>query len=253
MGRRSADETWDRLLQDIAEAPGIGLGIVTVGGLILYHNAEAARLHFGDAGMNVVGRRIDELYPPEWVEGRLAAYRRVVESGRTMLMRSLHRGVHIETTLRPIASEEGEEPTILLILRPGRTPDDAIPAQTEVLEHDAVSLGPLGVLTPRELEVLALIGRGQSAREIGTILGCSPRTVERHRDAIGKKLRKSDRVELALIAHAAGLELRDARRKRIEPLVGPGRMAERIFEPKAPNDSRGAAKNGARESQRGPH
>jgi DNA-binding CsgD family transcriptional regulator len=253
MGRQSADEAWIRVLRDLAEAPGIGLAIVTVSGMVLYHNAEASRLHFGDPALNLAGKRLDELYPAEWVEGRLAAYRKVVEHGRTMLMRSLHRGVHIETTLRPIVSEADEEPTVLLILRPGRTPDEAIPSETEVLEHDAVSLGPLRVLTPRELEVLALIGRGQSAREIGAILGCSPRTVERHRDAIGKKLHKSDRVDLALIAHAAGLELRDARRARVEPLVGPGRGAERIVEPKTPAEPRPAAKDEARESQRGPH
>lgn len=105
---------------------------------------------------------------------------------------------------------------ILVIAHEGKTADSELPEEVSVVQTETVELGPLSTLTPREIEVLALIGEGKSAKEIGEVLGCSHRTVERHRDAIGKKLQKHDRVELALIAQTAGLERRDAHAKRVD-------------------------------------
>ena len=110
--------------------------------------------------------------------------------------------------------------------------DYLVPEGMEVVESGTVDLGHLAVLTPRELEVLALIGQGQSAKEIASILNCSPRTVERHRDSIGKKLDKDDRVKLALVAKAAGLELRDAQLNRIT-LPSPGEATLHEVKPPA--------------------
>jgi PAS domain S-box-containing protein len=58
-----------------------------------------------------------------------------------------------------------------------------------------------GQLTPREKDVLRLIGTGATAREIGKTLGISPRTVEVHRAHIMRKFgarRLADLVRLAL-------------------------------------------------------
>jgi DNA-binding NarL/FixJ family response regulator len=43
-------------------------------------------------------------------------------------------------------------------------------------------------LTPREREVLGLIGRAHSTREIADALGCAPKTVDSHKRAICEKL-----------------------------------------------------------------
>lgn len=43
-------------------------------------------------------------------------------------------------------------------------------------------------LTPREREVLIAVARGQTNKEIAAELGISPRTVETHRDGLGRKL-----------------------------------------------------------------
>ena len=77
------------------------------------------------------------------------------------------------------------------------------------------SLGELEVLTPRELEILALIGHGLAIKEIAAILHRSPRTVEAHKQAIAGKLQETDRVKLARIALEAGLLIRDAARTRL--------------------------------------
>lgn len=66
-------------------------------------------------------------------------------------------------------------------------------------------LAQLDSLTAREREVLALLGRGLSMPEIARRLHRSPKTVESHRLALGRKLKASNRVELARIAITAGL------------------------------------------------
>jgi DNA-binding CsgD family transcriptional regulator len=60
-------------------------------------------------------------------------------------------------------------------------------------------------LTPREREILTLIAEGDSLAEIAHKLSRSLKTVESHRLSIGRKLKASNRVELAKIAIANGL------------------------------------------------
>ena len=66
-------------------------------------------------------------------------------------------------------------------------------------------LGPLSVLTERELEVLAFIGEGLPTAEIARRLHRSVRTIEWHRRSLGSKLKATNRVDLARIAIRAGL------------------------------------------------
>jgi DNA-binding CsgD family transcriptional regulator len=63
----------------------------------------------------------------------------------------------------------------------------------------------LDTLTPREREILALIAEGNSLPSIAQQLHRSLKTIESHRLSIGRKLRASNRVELARIAIAQGL------------------------------------------------
>lgn len=62
-----------------------------------------------------------------------------------------------------------------------------------------------GDLTPRELEVLALIAQGQSNREIATTLTISEKTVKTHVGNILSKLHLSDRTQAAIYAYKHGL------------------------------------------------
>ena len=63
----------------------------------------------------------------------------------------------------------------------------------------------LANLTRRETEVLGMIGRGMSLPEIAQVIHRSPKTVETHRLALGRKLGAANRVALARIAIRAGL------------------------------------------------
>jgi DNA-binding NarL/FixJ family response regulator len=64
---------------------------------------------------------------------------------------------------------------------------------------------PDTILTPREEEVLKLIAEGYSAREIGSTLGISAKTVDRHRTNTLAKLGLRDRLALTRYAIRAGL------------------------------------------------
>jgi DNA-binding NarL/FixJ family response regulator len=55
-------------------------------------------------------------------------------------------------------------------------------------------------LTSREAEVLMWTARGKSNRDIGTILGLSPRTVNKHLEQIFSKLGVDNRTSAALLA-----------------------------------------------------
>ncbi len=93
----------------------------------------------------------------------------------------------------------------------------AIPENQEidVIESEVVHLGPLDALSPRELEVLALIGQGQTSSRIGKTLHRSVRTVEQHSASIRRKLALRSRTEMAAIALRAGLTLEDAGKTRV--------------------------------------
>ena len=55
---------------------------------------------------------------------------------------------------------------------------------------------PANPLTRRELDVLRLLAKGNTNRQIADLLGLSPRTVENHRANLMGKLGLASRVEL---------------------------------------------------------
>ncbi|HST42846.1 MAG TPA: response regulator transcription factor [Conexibacter sp.] len=70
----------------------------------------------------------------------------------------------------------------------------------------AVSEGErLSEVTPREREVLALVGRGRSNDEIADALTLSPLTVKTHLARLFSKLGARDRAQLVVIAYETGL------------------------------------------------
>ena len=64
---------------------------------------------------------------------------------------------------------------------------------------------PLEQLTPREREVLALVGKGLSNDEIGDVLYMSTSTAKTHLNRAMVKLSVHDRAQLVIIAYETGL------------------------------------------------
>lgn len=70
---------------------------------------------------------------------------------------------------------------------------------------DGPPVPPLGDLTPREREVLALVAQGRANKEIASQLCISERTVKTHVSNILSKLQMEDRTKAALYAVKEGL------------------------------------------------
>ncbi|MGW1072031.1 response regulator [Streptomyces sp. NPDC002537] len=77
---------------------------------------------------------------------------------------------------------------------------DTAPVSPAVEPHDRVAQ-----LTPREREVLTLLGAGLSNREIAAELHLSPGTVKEHVSTVLAKLGTDNRVRAAVIAWQSGL------------------------------------------------
>jgi DNA-binding NarL/FixJ family response regulator len=80
---------------------------------------------------------------------------------------------------------------------------DATPTPSESLgvNPDASGLGPLFVrLSPREIEILDLVARGNSNKIIARKLSISDQTVKNHVSAILRKLEVNDRTEAVVYA-----------------------------------------------------
>jgi DNA-binding CsgD family transcriptional regulator len=61
------------------------------------------------------------------------------------------------------------------------------------------------LLTVREREVLSLIGRGRTTKEIAGILGISPATVGNHRKSLCRKLDMHSTAQLASFGSSMSL------------------------------------------------
>lgn len=75
----------------------------------------------------------------------------------------------------------------------------------QLRRRDDASCNPISTLTPRELEVMRLIAKGLSTKEIAGILHRSPKTIDAHRTSLMRKLNIDDRVELTRYAIREGI------------------------------------------------
>jgi len=83
--------------------------------------------------------------------------------------------------------------------------DGQAPAPAAETEDLGTSAGAGLGLTPRELEVLALVAEGRSNRQVGDALFISAKTASVHVSNILAKLGVASRVEAAAVAHRLGL------------------------------------------------
>lgn len=102
--------------------------------------------------------------------------------------------------------KRAEEAEILRAIRSVSQGDIYVhPSMTRALLHHEVTTErrrgePVEDLTPREVDVLRLLSKGNTNRQAAEILGLSVRTVENHRANLMGKLEASSRVELVSFA-----------------------------------------------------
>jgi FixJ family two-component response regulator len=63
----------------------------------------------------------------------------------------------------------------------------------------------IAMLTPREREVLELVIRGKTNKQVANVLGSTERTIKAHRHGVMEKLQVQTLAELVSIAERAGI------------------------------------------------
>ncbi|HYF14237.1 MAG TPA: LuxR C-terminal-related transcriptional regulator [Phycisphaerales bacterium] len=215
---------WHALHDD----PMTGLQIVSSEGVILYANDSAARLFLGEgaAAAIYVGRSASEYYDPATFAERVEYVAAVLRTGETRVLRSIFHGRQIVSRLSAVNVQRRDGPrerAVLVVSRPVEGDVSWLRRECPAyVDSRTISLGPLSSLSPRELQVLALISQGKSMSDIARELRRSVHTVHDHRKSIGRKLGLDDRVQLATIARQAGLRIEDAGLARAEmaPIAG---------------------------------
>lgn len=208
---------WNALVSD----PLTGVQVVRADGLLLFMNRPAAELFLGEGASpeDHVGRNARDYGQPGIIEERLAFLQAIAAEGRSRTVRSVYHGKQLLSTAHPFRATIGTTDTFFLVVT-HHVEGDVRPmmqraGEPPLLEARANQLGLLSTLSPRELEVLALIAEGMSLPEISRRLHRSVHTINDHRKAIGRKLGVDDRVRLAELARAAGLTTEDANRRRV--------------------------------------
>ena len=216
---RMNNEIWNNFTSD----PTTGVALVTLEGKMLYINDQSIRIFFNEDRDpdSIVGQSMYALgFSEEWARERIDLFQQIKDTGESILLRTVWHGKQQFSWMSLIqGDEEDGQDRILVITRRIAAGDEArhiLEGQHEVFNSNRIRLGELESLTPRELEVLALLGQGMTIKEIASALFRSVKTIENHRESIGRKLKKTRGVELACIANSAGLIVEDSTRKRDE-------------------------------------
>lgn len=209
-----AESLWEALSED-AQRP---LLVLSADGRVVYVNEQFSR-HMGGGG-SVLGKTLGEVWPAPVSAERLTLMRRALSQQRPLLLIERLKGRWSRTVIRRLPGESGSDgppqrggagasgPShVLMMFHLGAPPEgvESLADRYDIVRAGADDPGQLATLSPRELEVLALIGAGLSTRDIASKLGRTIKTVEWHRASLGRKLDITNRVELAQIAISAGL------------------------------------------------
>ena len=194
----------DELRRIFQTLPGVAMAIVTADGMIEYVNDAVASLY--DASQKpFVGRRLSELFHPEFVEERLELIARALETRKPIVVDHLFRGRPISATIFPL-DDAGEQVGRALVVSRHASPHDPPVKEFERVRSRVMDLGPLAKLSQRELEVFVLLGHGMSVPEVAARLKRSPKTIEQHKAAIGRKMGDSTLSGIARAVAQIGID-----------------------------------------------
>lgn len=214
-----------RLAQAFELDPNVSAILLEADGTLVYVN-RAARLVYNsqdEAQLDRTGQKLQDFMPAEWAEERLSWFRKSLASERPVAVHHLYRGQLVAVTIYPLYDTSRVWRILAISRRAAPGESDAPSADFDRVETQFAELGALGALTPRELEVFVLLGTGISTPDAATRLHRSPKTIERHKSAIGRKLGASTMVGIATLATKSGIHERHLalRRVVVPPTVVP--------------------------------
>lgn len=152
------------------------------------------------------GTRIEDVVPEVAARERIKVHEEVMRTGKTQSHFRLMNDTRVVSTVYALDEEAFGHRGVLVIVQDAsahsRFLDDLhIPVMT------TSNLYKLEPLTGRELEVLRLVAKGISTREIADVLCRAEKTVEHHINAIHGKIGTSSRAQLVRFASERGLQL----------------------------------------------
>ena len=201
-------EVWSTLTSD----SGADVAIVTPEGRVIFMSPLLSWWAPSRPFDGFTGKLLSDLFPKAIADERHQLIRRVLDTNKPLIMHAAWKGIRTRTVMRPLKGGNGQPDRVLIVCR-GTVPADdtrAAQADVEVIQAQHVDKGQLANLTPRELEILALIGQGLTTAAIADKLFRSRKTIEAHRLSLGIKLSARNRVDLARIAVQSGLVPPDA-------------------------------------------
>ena len=153
-----------RLAREAVDVGGHGVLVLDAQGRVAWRSPQAAAWlsEFHPEGL-----------PPAWTGDGSMEHRSIGEDGRVLAVR--HAG----------AVGLGERMLLLSL----QAASDMLPTRLSTAS-----------LTPRETEVLSWIAKGKTNRDVGEILGMSPRTVNKHLEHVFEKLGVETRAAAAALA-----------------------------------------------------
>ena len=189
---------WSKIFQ---AQPGVGVAVISGDGVIEYCNQATCRL-FGipDCVAEVTGKSLHDIFHPLFADEKLRWIRDVIRSDRPLRGHFVYLGYQLVTSLYSLGDVE-KEGVLAITVRDGGIDS----SEMRAVSSDYIDLGELSPLSQRELEVLVLIGQGNSVPEVAKLLYRSPRTIERHKSEIGRKIGISSITEIASLVARAGL------------------------------------------------
>lgn len=202
-GGRSAPLSDAQLWSILTEELCIRVMVVSLEGRVLFANSQLIHRYGGGDASALDGARLGSFLRDGLAEELLALIGQCYAEDRTIQFEGVVQGRHCLGTVIPLRDAVRGEPAALVVSRDSFVQED--PESVSRVQLKTCELGELAVLTPRELEILGLIGEGLTSQQIADRLNRSVKTVEWHRVSIGQKLRVRSRVGLARMAIGAGL------------------------------------------------
>jgi len=190
----------------------VAISVIREDGLIVFINAAAAKMYavVGGPGLGA-GVNVMSLTPPGFMAARVEFMRELAAHGKDGISRDILAGEQVISYLHllPTSEDAGLRQFFIIHQRSQAVVTEATFPEVMYNDSKEQDLGGLTVLSPRELEVLSLVGQGMTAAEIAERIHRSLETVNTHKASILRKLDCHNAVQLSRIANKAGLKFTD--------------------------------------------
>lgn len=214
-----------RLAQAFELDPNVSAILLEADGSLVYVNRAARKVYSaqGEPEIDRTGQKLQDFLPAEWVEERLGWFRKSLATERPIVVQHLYRGRLLSVTIYPLHDKSCVWRILAISRQTNAAESESLASEFDREETKFAEFGALAALTPRELEVFVLLGTGISAPEAAARLHRSPKTIERHKSAIGRKLGASTMAGIATLAAKSGIQERHLALRRV---VVPPSIAE---------------------------